>query len=219
MVDTAKQRTQFAINTPLSRTTKIDDGGGTLSPVIDAIQRSKNGMQTGFDDITIGSEYLGTGFCSMTSTDPSKNYAGMQYCACVNAPIANPECSFRPCTRSGAYLTTKMRDTRKNNTGPHTVVCNQLVQMMGKDNLMSNLVQIQNCSADGKRTVTKKITNAGDHTTTDNKKLIIASGPMTMMMRAFIVFIVLVVLALLVRGGGSKLPPPEFVFPALPATN
>ncbi len=119
-----------------------------------AIQNSENGKQNESDDMQIGSISSGTGFCS---TDRFKHQL---YCACVNAPVANPECMFAQCTNNAvAYKTTQMAKTMENRSKecPQVVSCQQIIDMGGSDNVTSNIAQELDC---GKNTF---ISLMGEH--------------------------------------------------------
>ena len=68
-------------------------------PFKTAILNSQEGTNTLANDAVIGSVAMGSGFCS------SDVYKHQLYCACVNAPVAGPECIFAPCTNQSMLHT------------------------------------------------------------------------------------------------------------------
>lgn len=107
-----------------------------------AILNSQAGKSTPADDNVIGSALAGAGYCSQDE------FKKQLYCACVNAPIANPECIFAPCTNyTQAYKTTAMQDvlTNTQKNCPTTVNCTQVFEMGGSGNIASGVSQTMNC--------------------------------------------------------------------------
>ena len=86
-------------------------------------------------DATVGSLAEGTGYCSMAQ------YAQTTYCACVNSPVADAGCFFAPCTRNVAYLPCKQQQIVKNGKCPPAVVCTQVIEVGGANNVVSGNVQ------------------------------------------------------------------------------
>jgi hypothetical protein len=119
------------------------DPHGTL-PVDfqNAIQASADNTQTDADDDLIGSAIVGEGYCSQPQ------YERQVYCSCVNAPVAYPECIFKPCSNSArAYKTVQMRKVMDNaqKLCPTSVNCTQVFEMGGEDNIASGVSQVMNC--------------------------------------------------------------------------
>jgi hypothetical protein len=107
-----------------------------------AVRNSQTGRQTLEDDRVIGSALAASGYCAQDK------YKQQLYCACVNAPVANPECIFAPCAnQSDAYKSTQMQrvenDAQKE--CPTVVNCTQIFDMGGADNIASNVTQSLNC--------------------------------------------------------------------------
>ena len=119
------------------------DPNETLPPDFQAaIQASIDEKQTNADDDLIGSAIAGEGYCSQP------RYAQQVYCACVNAPVAYPECIFKPCSNSArAYKTVQMRNVMDNaqKLCPTTISCTQVFEMGGKDNIATGVSQVMNC--------------------------------------------------------------------------
>lgn len=153
--------------------------------------------QAGNYDETIGSAQWGYGFCA----DPK--YRQMTYCACVNAPIANPECIFQACTNSPhAYVNTKMMPTVKDRSTncPKSVNCQQIFEMGGSGNVADRVSQSQNCGG----VVNNFVTNIEAHPA---------------LAIAILVLIISVMMLISGSGNGKRdkpvktLPPPELVMP------
>jgi hypothetical protein len=166
-----------------------------------AMSNSQKGRSTLTDDNNMGSALTGYGYCA----DPT--YRQQIYCACVNAPIAFPECVFLPCANSdglmGSYKTSNMQkaleDASKN--CPQTVNCTQVFQMGGSGNIAPGVSQSMNCGG----VVNNMITNIQAH--------------------PFLTIVVLVLIlsvVMLVSGSGKSsskgpsktLPPPQLVMPS-----
>lgn len=161
-------------------------------PFRDAIYASQAKLSNPVWDRIVGSAASGTGYCSSTE------FRQQLYCACVNAPTADPECVFAACANYGsAYKTTEMQsvlqDASKN--CPDIVNCTQIVEMGGSGNIASGVRQTLNCGG----VVKNIITALGSHS-------VIA-----------VIFIVLVLLLVIALGpddnnDAQKLLPPELVF-------
>lgn len=67
-------------------------------------------------------------------------------CACINSPLAYPDCLDKKCTSTGAFLPKKMVSNRP---CPTVLQCNQIINLgdAAKNNLIS-VEQYQYCSAD-----------------------------------------------------------------------
>lgn len=86
-------------------------------------------------DEIMGSLSSSQGWCA----DPLN--AAQTYCACTNAPAlgANAACFFSPCANNAfAYQTRAQRDTASH-CPPGTVICSQILEIGGKDNVVSNI--------------------------------------------------------------------------------
>ena len=97
-------------------------------------------QSTGACDATMGSSQSGLGWCARGGN------ASQTYCACVNAPTPAAACFFAPCTNNAfAYIPTKQRDMIRNANGQScpsgTVICNQIFQVGGSNNVVSNISQ------------------------------------------------------------------------------
>lgn len=164
-----------------------------------ALTASSQGKSTADTDAVVGSALAGYGYCD----DPT--YRTMTYCACVNAPIANPECVFAPCTNApNAYMTVEMQRTAAagEKRCPASVNCTQIIQMGGNHNVSSNIGQTQNCGG----VVQTFITNVSSH-------------PVVTVV-AFVLIIAIVMFALSFRGGDAggdagPLPPPAAAMAAI----
>jgi len=161
-----------------------------------AILSSQAGTQTPTDDNVIGSALSGSGYCAQD------HYKQQLYCACVNAPVANPECIFAACAnQSDAYKTTQMQKVVNDAAKlcPATVNCTQVFEMGGSSNIASGVTQTMNCGG----IVETFITNIQAHP-----------------FLAVVVLIFIVSVVMLVSGSGKKpspakaLPPPELIMPA-----
>lgn len=165
-----------------------------------AIAVSEKGKSTTATDETIGSALYGFGYCA----DPK--YRQMTYCACVNSPVANPECIFAPCTNSAnAYRNTAMQNVldparggREKNC-PSTVNCTQVFNMGGSSNIASGVSQTMNCGG----VVETFITNIQAHP-----------------FLAIVVLVLILSVVMLVSGPRARaakapktLPPPQLVLP------
>ncbi len=107
----------------------------------DAINKSQTYTQTLADDQKVGSLRYGFGYCS------NNTYADTPYCACVNAPVANPECVFAPCTNfEMGYKTKDMHSVTTSNQCPNYVNCQQVFDMGGSNNVAPNTNQFLNCN-------------------------------------------------------------------------
>ena len=148
----------------------------------------------------MGSALTGYGYCAAPA------YRQQIYCACVNAPIAFPECVFGPCANSdgqmGAYKTTNMQEvvTSASKNCPQTVNCTQVFQMGGSGNIASGVAQSMNCGG----VVNNMITNIQAHP-----------------LLAIVVLVLILSVVMLVsdseesssKGPSKTLPPPELVIP------
>jgi len=152
---------------------------------------------SGFDDI-IGSARYGYGYCA------NPLYRQTTYCACVNAPIDNPMCFFKPCNGSEnafkpSTTQAKISNLNKNCPQENVVNCTQVFEMGGSDNVASRVTQIQNCGV-----VNNFVTNIQTHP-----------------VLAIVVLILLLSVIMLVSGPrhsanrGVLLPPPDMVLPPL----
>lgn len=165
-----------------------------------AIVRSMRGAQTISDDEAIGGASLGYGFCSKTDPDdPTKNYATMTYCGCVNAPVANPECIFKHCASAEhAYKNTEMQKVVEDAAKqcPKTVECSQMFIMGGASNIASGVRQTMNCGG----TFENIITNIRAHP-----------------LMAFVVIVLVLSAAMLItsRRPPQEDSPPQLVLPPL----
>jgi hypothetical protein len=109
-----------------------------------AITNSALGRTTVVDNAVMGSWASGQGYCSMPG------FRQQVYCACVNAPVANPTCIFAPCNlNSAAFKTTAMQRVAENAAAqcPQSVNCKQVYDMGGADNVASNVSQTINCGS------------------------------------------------------------------------
>lgn len=112
-----------------------------------AMNNAQTGKQTAADDLNMGSVAQGSGYCA----NPA--FRQQLYCACVNAPIAYPECIFGACANAagpqGSYKTTAMQATVGNaeKECPSSVTCIQVIEMGGSDNVASNVTQELNCGS------------------------------------------------------------------------
>lgn len=135
-----------------------------MSPPIDqlpadfqaALAHSQAGTSTPADDAVIGSALAGSGYCAGSA------FAHQLYCACVNAPVADPECVFAPCANyTAAYKTSQMQkvlaDADQN--CPATVDCTQVFEMGGDDNVATGISQSMDCG----NVVSTIMTSIGDH--------------------------------------------------------
>jgi hypothetical protein len=167
-----------------------------------AMANSQKGTSTPTDDNNIGSALTGYGYCA----DPA--YRQQVYCACVNAPIAFPECVFGPCANSdgqmGSYKTTNMHKAMANASKncPQTVNCTQVFQMGGSNNIASGVSQSMSCGG----VVNNMITNIQAHP-----------------FLAIVVLVLILSVVMLVSGSGKSsskepaktLPPPQLVMPSM----
>ena len=165
-----------------------------------AMSNSHKGTPTPADDNNMGSALTGFGYCA----DPI--YRQQVYCACVNAPIAYPECVFGPCAnyngQTGAYKTTNMQKalTNANKNCPPAVNCTQVFQMGGSDNIASGVPQTMSCGG----VVNNMITNIQAHP-----------------FFSIVVLVLILSVVMLVSGSGKSsskgpsktLPPPQLVMP------
>jgi hypothetical protein len=161
---------------------------------------SSKGAATNADDLAMGSAATGRGYCA----DPA--YAQQIYCACVNAPVPNPECIFRFCSNFGGtqgsykptYMQTVINDA--STKCPQEVNCTQVYQMGGSDNIASGVSQTMNCGG----VVNNMITNIQAHP-----------------FLAIVVLVLILSVVMLVSGSGKSsskgpsktLPPPQLVMP------
>lgn len=165
-----------------------------------AMSNSQKGTPTPADDNNMGSALTGYGYCA----DPT--YRQQVYCACVNAPIAYPECVFGPCANSdgqmGAYKTTNMQKalTNASKNCPQAVNCTQVFQMGGSDNIASGVSQSMSCGG----VVNNMVTNIQAHP-----------------FLSIVVLVLILSVVMLVSGSGKSsskgpsktLPPPQLVMP------
>ena len=184
--------------TSFTNFTGIDPPVDRLAPdARTAILRSQAGTQTPADDNVIGSALSGTGLCA------EDHFKQQLYCACVNAPVANPECIFAACAnQQDAYKTTQMQKVINDAAKlcPTTVNCTQVFEMGGSRNIATGVVQTMNCGG----IVETFITNIQAHP-----------------FLAVVVLVLVLSVFMLVSGAGKRssapaktLPPPELVMPA-----
>lgn len=182
--------------------TSFVDFSGTNPPIDQlpkdfrqAILNSEAGKQTPTDDNVIGSAASGSGYCAQD------NFKQQLYCACVNAPVANPECIFNVCANQGAaYKTVQMQRVVENaqKMCPTTINCTQIIEMGGAGNVSSNITQTLNCGG------------IIDIFTTN-----IQAHPFL----SIVILILILSMVMLVSGSrkkpseGRSLPPPELVIP------
>jgi hypothetical protein len=84
----------------------------------------------------MGSIAHGSGWCF----DPEN--ASQTYCACVNAPAslgANAACFFSPCVNNAFAYATPDQRSRATECPQGAVICSQLIEIGGSDNVVSNI--------------------------------------------------------------------------------
>lgn len=114
------------------------------APFRNAIINSNNRVSDFNDDAIVGSIRAGSGYCALDA------YKRELYCACVNAPVPNPECIFTSCANySNAYKTFAMNQALQNSQQncPSYVSCNQILNMGGESNVASGIDQSFNCNS------------------------------------------------------------------------
>lgn len=92
---------------------------------------------------------------SVTTHDPVAKQAcadpkwkNSYYCACVNAPVAFPECVYSPCQYENyAFMDTDMLTTVNNKMKycPNHISCEDVVTLDGTSNIFDNYKSIINC--------------------------------------------------------------------------
>ena len=161
-----------------------------------AILHSQTETQTPADNNVIGSALSGSGYCAQDK------FKQQLYCACVNAPTANPECIFTDCANQiDAYKTTHMQKVMNNaeKLCPSTVNCTQVFDMGGSSNIASGVQQTMNCGG----VVETFVTNIQAHPF------------LAIVILIFILSVVMFVSDLGKKSSGpsNTLPPPELIIP------
>ena len=108
----------------------------------DCIIKSKGLSSTTDCDILVGSYDSRLGYCSQDE------FKQMTYCGCVNAPVGNPACFYKYCSRGQGYIPTQQAEIIKAKKCPNIVNCWQIVRAGGSGNIISGVKQQQNCGVE-----------------------------------------------------------------------